>query len=133
MEDRILATRCPVVILILISFPSTSIPGYFVTMTVLELKVDRLSAFLDATSISIILTGMLPLDTRFHLSKILWRTVYWRLSGPVVILIFKISFLSTSIPRSHLSKILWRTAYWQLDVQSLFSFSYLFPFTSIPG
>ena len=43
MEDRILATssRCPVVILILIPFPSTSIPGYCVTMTILELKVDR--------------------------------------------------------------------------------------------
>ncbi len=79
MEDYILATRYLSVIFILISFPSTSILGYCVTMTVLELKVDRLSGFLDTTSISHILTRMLPLDNGPYLSKILWKTVYWQL------------------------------------------------------
>ena len=90
MEDRILATGCPVVILILISFPFTSLPGYCVAMTVLELKVDRLSEFLNATSIPHILTRMLPPDTGSHLSRILWRTLL-ATGCPVVILIL-ISF-----------------------------------------
>ena len=71
MEDRILATRCPVVILILISFSFTSIPDYCVTMTILELKIDWLSKFLDATSISHIITRILPPDTRSYLCIIL--------------------------------------------------------------
>ena len=40
-------------------------------MTILELKVDWLFEFLDATNISHIPTKMLSSDTRSHLSKIL--------------------------------------------------------------
>lgn len=46
------------------------------TMTILELKVDQLSKFLDAINIPYILTRMLPPDTRAYLSKILQKTAY---------------------------------------------------------
>lgn len=51
MEDRIFEIKCPVIISILIFFLSISSLSYYVAMTILELKVDQLSEFLNATSI----------------------------------------------------------------------------------
>ena len=49
MKDHILVIKYPVIILILITFLSTSIPSYYLIITIVELEVDVLSKFLDAT------------------------------------------------------------------------------------
>lgn len=90
MEDYILATKCAVVILIFISFFSTSILGYYVAMTVLELKVNLLSKFLDITSIPHILTRILPSDTGSHRSNLIEDRIL--ATGCLVVILILISF-----------------------------------------
>lgn len=91
IKDHILATRCQTIILIHLFFSSIGIADYNIAMTVLELKVDQLFEFLDATNISYIFTKMLPLDTSSYLSKILSRIAHWQLCSVIIFILISFS------------------------------------------